>query len=67
MQPPQGSRHADVQDFDWLRPGQSPNWRLVGEDEVDLLRLDDLARRSRELDGVALLDLIKGALEKAGL
>lgn len=28
-----GNRWADVKDFQWLMKGQSPNWRIVGEEE----------------------------------
>ena len=27
------SRHDQVQDFDWLHEGQSPNWRRTSMDE----------------------------------
>lgn len=29
------SRHAEIQDFDWVRAGPSPNWRLLSAQEED--------------------------------
>lgn len=27
------SRHGEVQDFNWVREGVSPNWRITSEEE----------------------------------
>ncbi|WVQ95661.1 hypothetical protein IAU59_002759 [Kwoniella sp. CBS 9459] len=35
------SKHAQVQDFDWVRPGPSPNWRLARHDEAESATLDE--------------------------
>ena len=32
----QESKHLDVQDFDWVRGGASPNWRLINDEEIRL-------------------------------
>ncbi|KAL7425108.1 hypothetical protein Q5752_000796 [Cryptotrichosporon argae] len=33
----EGSKHALVQDFDWVQPGRSPHWSLLHPDEVERL------------------------------
>jgi hypothetical protein len=33
-----GSRHEQVQDFDWVRPGPSPHWALLAPSEAERLR-----------------------------
>ncbi|BEI82359.1 hypothetical protein CcaverHIS002_0302270 [Cutaneotrichosporon cavernicola] len=32
------SRHEQVQDFDWVRPGPSPHWYLLSPDQAEILR-----------------------------
>ncbi|ODN99535.1 hypothetical protein L198_03379 [Cryptococcus wingfieldii CBS 7118] len=42
------SKHTEVQDFDWVRGGQSPNWSLLAKDDVPE---DLLVQLSEQLDG----------------
>ena len=49
------SRHGEVQDFDWVRGGASPNWRSLGADEVAPNDEDYTSLDSEEVDVDALL------------
>ncbi|WVQ70733.1 hypothetical protein IAR50_000255 [Cryptococcus sp. DSM 104548] len=42
------SKHTEVQDFDWVRGGQSPNWSLLPQGDVPE---DLLAQLTEQLDG----------------
>jgi hypothetical protein len=60
------SRHAEMQDFDWVRGGPSPHWRLLSlaeglsEDDMRLLDspkdmdLSDLLARLLPKDDLAI-------------
>ncbi|KIR35644.1 tubulin folding cofactor C [Cryptococcus deuterogattii MMRL2647] len=39
------SKHTQVQDFDWVRGGQSPNWSLVSKDQASVLFTQEMASR----------------------
>jgi hypothetical protein len=42
------SRYWDVQDFDWVREGPSPNWRKIGQETKD----ESESNIENELEGV---------------
>ncbi|WVQ87653.1 hypothetical protein IAS59_001380 [Cryptococcus gattii] len=44
-QPVYESKHTHVQDFDWVRGGQSPNWSLLSKDEASALFTQEMASR----------------------
>ena len=59
------SRHWEVQDFDWVREGDSPNWARVGtrdekayDELVDTLRDALLKTRGSKEDVGELVDEI---------
>lgn len=39
------SKHIHVQDFDWVRGGQSPNWRLLSKEQASALFTQEMASR----------------------
>jgi hypothetical protein len=41
----QSSKHGEVHDFDWVRPGPSPNWRAT---EILSTRPLELLKRIRQ-------------------
>jgi hypothetical protein len=43
------SRHDQVQDFNWLHEGQSPNWRLTSSDEREE-QIKGIVRAIQETD-----------------
>ncbi|KAK8850540.1 hypothetical protein IAR55_004458 [Kwoniella newhampshirensis] len=45
------SKHALVQDFDWVRGGQSPNWNILSPSESDRTQILILKLLSRLEDG----------------
>jgi len=51
------SKHAEMQDFKWLQPGQSPNWSLISADSAS--RFED---RVRSLLQVPQGPIAEGAL-----
>lgn len=57
------SRHWEVQDFDWVREGDSPNWTRVGtrdeksyDELIELLRNTLLKTRGSKEDVGELVD-----------
>ncbi|OXC87004.1 tubulin folding cofactor C [Cryptococcus neoformans] len=44
-QPVYESKHTQVQDFDWVRGGQSPNWSLLTTDQASALFTQEMASR----------------------
>jgi hypothetical protein len=54
------SRHDQVQDFNWLHEGQSPNWRLTSIDEREE-QIKGIARAIQETDNA--LEVSEVALE----
>ncbi|EJD52089.1 TBCC-domain-containing protein [Auricularia subglabra TFB-10046 SS5] len=55
---PNASQHFAVQDFDWILPGQSPNWTRLPDGEAiakerwPSARIDDPAKLKAVLDGL---------------
>ncbi|WWD20723.1 hypothetical protein CI109_105199 [Kwoniella shandongensis] len=63
--PSYSSKHAHVQDFDWVRGGQSPNWSILpSDDESSLIKAEHISTLESENDDgkvdveALLLDLL---------
>lgn len=53
------SRHTQVQDFDWVRGGQSPNWSLLSKDQASTLFTQEMASRLYD-EGINVREKEKG-------
>lgn len=58
-QPAYESRHTQVQDFDWVRGGQSPNWSLLSKDQASTLFTQEMASRLYD-EGINVREKEKG-------